>query len=206
MAIGATATSGCIGVLTGEEPLQREASAARVASATLEQTGYTLESTETREMEREVTVSGQTREVHAVNEIATYQRSVDLGPMGEHPFAVFGVIATPAFEIAGQVMSPVERWSNRKIANQIQEQYSDLEIGDEVDVRTVTTLGADVELATFEGTATVADNPGVDVYIHVGKVRHAEDFVLFVGVYPQRLDGEGETVRTLVRNLEHGNE
>lgn len=199
------ATSGCIGVLTGNEALQREATPASVASSTLSETGYELESSGSDELQREVTVAGQTREVHAVNQIEQYQRSVDLGPLGEHPFGVFATIATPAFEIAGRTMSPVEEWTNRKVADRIQEQYSQLVVGDEVDANTVATLSTEMSTSKFDGTATVAGNEGVDVYLHVGKVEHREDFVLVVGLYPQRLSGEGETVRTLVGNLEHGN-
>jgi len=197
------ATSGCIGVLTGSEPLERAASPARVPAGTREATGYELVDTRSEELNREVTVAGQTREVRAVNELAEYSRTVDLGPLGEQEFAVFATVATPAFEIGGRVMSPVEEWSNRKIATELQSQYSDLAVGDEVDSATVETLETEMELSTFEGSATIADGLDVDLFLHVGKVRHDEDFVLPVGVYPQRLSGEGETVRTLVGSLTH---
>lgn len=197
------ATSGCIDVLTGKEPLERAASPARVPSSTREETGYELADTRSEELNREVTAGGQTREVRAVNEIAEYQRTVDLGPLGEQEFAVFAVVATPAFEIGGQVMSPVEDWSNRKIAGTLQSQYSELEVGDEVDTAIVETLGEEIELSTFAGTATIEGGTTLDVYVHVGKVRHERDFVLPVAVHPQRLSGEAETVHTLVGSLTH---
>lgn len=197
------ASSGCIGVLTGKEPLERVASPARVPSSTREEAGYDLADTRSEELEREVTVGGETRQVRAVNEIAEYQRTVDLGALGEQEFAVFAVVATPAFEIGGQVMSPVERWSNRKIATTLQSQYSGLELEGEVGSSTVETLGEEIELSKFEGTASIEDQTGVDVFLHVGKVRHEEDFVLPIAVYPQRLSGEEETVLALVRSLDH---
>jgi hypothetical protein len=207
LAAGSTllaATSGCIGVLTGSEPLEREATSARVGKATLEETGYELADSYSDTIEQEVTVRGQTREVHAVNQFTEYHRAVELATLGSGEYAVFALVATPAFEIAGQVMSPVERWSNRRVAAELQQQYEDLEVGEEVDSTTVPTLSAEMSVSTFEGTATVLGNEGVDVYLNVGKVRHEEDFVFAVGIHPQSLSGERETVLELVRNLEHG--
>lgn len=197
------ASAGCLGVLTGSEPLEREASTARVGDDVLASTDYELADSGSRRIEREVTVGGQTREVHAVNQLAEYNRTVDLGPLGEQKFAVFAVLATPAFEIGGQVMSPVEEWSDRKLARQIQSQYENLEVGEETGERTVSTLDTEMGLSKFEGTATIAGNEGVDIYLHVGKVQHDEDFVLPIAVYPQQLSGEGETVGTLVGGLTH---
>lgn len=197
------ANAGCLGVLSGSEPLEREASTARVGDDALASTDYELADSASQRIEREVTVAGQTREVHAVNQLAEYVRSVDLGPLGEQKFAVFAVLATPAFEIGGQVMSPVEEWSDRKLARQIQSQYESLAVGDEVGERTVPTLDTEMGLSAFEGTATIAGNQGVDIYLHVGKVQHDGDFVLAIGVHPQRLSDEGDTVGALVGGLTH---
>lgn len=200
----AAATSGCIGVLTGDEALERRASQARVASATLDETGYEMADSSSQEIEREVTAGGQTRTVRAVNEIAEYQRTVSVPGLGEQEYAVFAVVSTPAFEIGGRTMSPVAEWSNRKVAQQIQDQYENLEVGAEVDQHSIGTLSSEMPLSTFEGTATFDDESGIDVYLHVGKVEHESDFVIVVGVHPQQLPDEDETVRRLVRNLTHG--
>jgi hypothetical protein len=114
------------------------------------------------------------------------------------------VVSTPGFEIAGQTMSPVEDWSNRKVAEQIQQQYENLEVGKELDRQSVATLSTTMALSTFEGAATFQGDRGMDVYLHVGTVEHQSDFVFVVGVHPQKLPDEGETVRQLVRNLTHG--
>lgn len=197
------ATSGCLGVLTGDEALERKASPARIASATVDDTGYELADSYSQELEREVTVSGQTRQVRAVNEFAEYHRSVDLGALGQQKYAVFAVVSTPAFEFGTETMSPVEDWSNRKIAEQIQQQYQNLEVGAEIDQRSVATLSTKMPLSTFEGTATFDGNNGIEVYLHVGKVNHGSDFVFVVGVHPRKLPDESETVRRLVGNLTH---
>lgn len=198
------ATSGCLGVLTGEEALEREAAPALVRSGTVEDTGYELASSDSEELEREVTVAGETRTVRAVNRIAEYHRTVSVPGFGEQEFAVFAIISTPAFEIAGRTMSPVEEWSNRELATRIQEQYENLEVGAEVDQHTVGTLSTQLALSTFEGTASFDGQDGVEVYLHVGKVQHEDDFVIVVGLHPRLLPDEGETIRRLVRNLEHG--
>lgn len=197
------ASSGCLGVLTGSEPLERTAGPARVPDATLSETDYELAGTERRTIEREVAVGDRTREVHATNEIARYNRTVAVPTLGERDLGVFAVVSTPAFEIAGQTMSPVEEWSNRKLATQLQEQYSAVQIGDEVDAASVDTLESTMRLSKFEGSATVAGNRDVDIYVHVGKVRHADDFVVAAGVYPRQLSGEETRIRTLVESLTH---
>jgi hypothetical protein len=197
------ATSGCLGVLTGSEALEEEAAEPRVDEAALEETGYELAETSTDTIEREVSAGEVTREVRAVNQLAEYRRSVDLAALGEEEYGVFAVVATPAFEIGDRTMSPVERWSNRKLAAEVQKQYSDLEVGAEAGQRSVAALQSKMDVSTFEGTATVAGNEGVEIFLHAGKVRHDEDFVLVVGVHPQRLPDESEHVDTLVRNLTH---
>lgn len=200
----AAATSGCLGAVTGEEAIEREATTARVASSTVAETGYEIADSRTQEIEEEVTVAGQTRTVRAVNQVSEYHRAVGLPGLGEQEYAVFSVVSTPAFEIAGRTMSPVAEWSNREIAERIQQQYEDLEVGSETGERSVATLSTELSLATFEGTATFDGDAGIELYLHVGKVQHESDFVIVVGVHPRKLPDESETVRRLVENLNHG--
>lgn len=201
----AAGASGCLGFLTGEEAYEQEASPARVAEATLDDTGYDLVETGEEPIEREFEVADRTREVTAVNRVAQYHRGIELPTFGTVEAAVFAVVATPAFEIAGQTLNPVGDMDNEELAEMLQDEYDELEVGAEVDAASVATLGDTMSLSQFEGTATF-QGEDVDVSIHVGSVRSGDDFVLVVAVHPESFPGEADTVGDLVRGLTHGGE
>lgn len=196
------ATSGCIGVLTGSEALTREASPASVGQSTLSATDYELKNSESQRIERTVEVAGQTRDVVAVNKVDQYHKALSLPVLGDVEAAVFAAVSTPAFDIAGQTMSPVKRMSNKELAKLMQQQYSDFSIGSKVGDDTVTTLGKSMTVSKFEAKASL-QGEAMDVYLHVGKVKHGSDFVIVVGVYPQQFEEEQENVVSLIGGLEH---
>ena len=196
------ASSGCLGILTGSEALTREASPATVAQATLSETDYELKDSSEQRIERTVTVAGQERDVVAVNQVEQYHKALSVPVLGEVEAGVFAAVSTPAFDIAGQTMSPVKRMSNEELAKLMQQQYSDFSIGSKVGEQSVSTLGKSVPVGKFEAQASL-QGESVDVYLHVGKVKHGSDFVIVVGVYPRQFDGEEENIVALIRGLEH---
>lgn len=198
----AAATAGCLGVLTGSEAVEREATQARVAEATVEGSDYELADTYQETVTRTFDTPVGEREAKAINEIAEYHRSVQLGTESVEA-AVFAVLATPAFEFGDKTFNPVGDMSNREIAEMVQGQYEGLSVGSKVDERGVSTLGSSLTLSKFEGSGTVEGND-VPAYVHVGKVKDAKDFVVPLAVYPQQFSGEAETVATFVENLTHG--
>lgn len=198
---GVAATAGCIGVLTGSEAIKREASSATIEQSTLDDTGYELADTSTKTIERTFDTPVGERDAKAVNEIAEYNRSVQLGTEDIRA-AVLGVLATPSFDFGGKTFNPIGDMDNDELAKTIQGQYGGLSVDGKVGERTIDTLGKELEFTQFEGSGTVE---GIDVpaYIHVGKVKHDSDYVVPLSVYPQELDDEIETVATLVGDLEH---
>lgn len=194
-------TSGCLGVITGSEPLTGEASPATVAEGTLADSGYELTAQEEQVLEREVTVAGQTRQVVARNKLTRYERTFDLPGGVSASAGVFATVTTPAFSVAGQALNPVGELSNRQLVQRVGSSYEGLTVGEPVDNRSVSTLGSTMELTKFEGAATIG-GIDVDVYVHVGSVRDGEDFVVVAAVYPQFVDDE-DTVLRFVRNIEH---
>jgi hypothetical protein len=95
--------------------------------------------------------------------------------------------------------------STREVLRQFESRYEGLSVGDRVDNRSVRSLGSQRTLEQFEGTATLGSTE-VDVYVHAAKFRHEGDYIVAVGIYPQRLDGEAENIVALTEGLEHDGE
>lgn len=195
-------SAGCLGFITGSEPLEGEASQATVEDDTLATSGYELKDERSQELERTVEFAGQERKVRVVNQITEYHRGVDLGPVGTVDGAVFAILTTPAFEVVGQTINPVGSMSSRDIAERAQDQYSGINVGTFVENETVETLDDEMTLSKFEAEASI-EGESVPVYLHVGKVKHGEDFVIVLAIYPRQVDGEEERVFEMVRNLDH---
>lgn len=196
------ATTGCLGVLGGDE-LSFSASQATVADSALEETDYEEASVEESEVTREFSAAGQSRNVTVTNWVAMYERTVSIAGIGEQRAAVFGVFASPEVSVLGQSFNPIAEYSDRRLAELAQQQYDGLTIDERVGTREQTVLGKSTEVSKFEGTAKLSGGQSVDVYVHVTKVKHDGDFVVAVAIYPQQLDGEQEHVDTLLQNLEH---
>jgi hypothetical protein len=195
-------TAGCIGFLTGEEALAFDADPVRVADDARAEAGYEEVRVESMAVNRSFTVAGETRNVSVTNHVAAYQRAVDLGPLGSEPFARFTVLSTPEVEIAGRTLNPVGGLSDRELATRLQSQYDSIENVRFAGNRTVEILGEGRTVSRFDATTTVAGTE-VDLALHVAKFRHGEDFVVAIGVYPARLDGERARVETMLRGVEH---
>ncbi|MEF8791144.1 MAG: DUF6517 family protein [Haloarculaceae archaeon] len=195
-------TAGCIGFLTGEEALAFDADPVRVADDARAEAGYEEVRVESMAVNRSFTVAGETRNVSVTNHVAAYQRAVDLGPLGSEPFARFTVLSTPEVEIAGRTLNPVGGLSDRELATRLQSQYDSIENVRFAGNRTVEVLGEGRTVSRFDATTTVAGTE-VDLALHVAKFRHGEDFVVAIGVYPARLDGERARVETMLRGVEH---
>ena len=79
--LGIAALSGCTDLTefaTGSGPLTETAQPAAIAEQTLSETGYSLATRDTLEITEEVEVGGETRRIEITNQIATYERPVDL--------------------------------------------------------------------------------------------------------------------------------
>lgn len=202
VAAALTATAGCVGVLTGDEPLEFTAEPVTVSASALDSTGYELDAEESPTIDEEFTVAGQTREVTVTNRLTSYVKSVDFGPVGSIEAAMFAVFSTPQIEIASKTFNPIGEMSNRQLLEQMASQYDGLSIGDSVDTRDVSMLGQTVTVERYEATTTYQDQE-VPIYLLLTRVQHDEDFVVTVGGYPRRVSGEESNVYTLIENVEH---
>lgn len=197
-------TAGC-GFITGDEPLTFAAEPAPVSDQAVSEAGYQEAETRQQTVTEEFTVAGQTREVQVTNELAQYNRSVDLGPLGERRAAVFATFASPEVSVAGRTFNPIADMSNRDLLSRFSSQYEGLTVGQQVENRSHTVLGTETGVEKYEGTADLGGTT-VDVYVHVTTVKHEGDFVVALGIYPQRLSGEEEHVFTMLSGIEHASE
>ncbi|MGQ4554466.1 DUF6517 family protein [Halobellus sp. GM3] len=195
-------TSGCIGFLTGDEALTFAADPAAVDDTAVEEAGYELNDTRTVAVNRTFEVAGQEREVVASNELTSYDKEFDLGPLGEAQLGLFTVVSTPAVEIAGRTLNPIGSYSNARLVEFVQQRYSGMSDIERVSEQNITVQGTQTTVTKFSATATV-EGQEVDVFIHVTKYRDGDDFILALGVYPQQLSGEEENVLSMMRAIEH---
>ncbi len=202
VASGLLATSGCLGLVSGDEPLAFESAPASVAESALSETGYERTDAKSPSISREVTIAGQTREVTVTNHVALYEKSVDLGPAGTRKAAAFALVTTPQVRVAGQSFNPVGEFSTERLVREFGSRFGGPTVDRKVNSRSVSALGTTVTVEEFVGTTTVQGQE-VDVSMHVSRFEHAEDYVIAVGVHPRKLDGEAENVRTLLSNVEH---
>ena len=196
-------SSGCVGFITGSSALTFAAADVSVAEQARSDTGYE----ETRDVENNVTrafgAAGQSRNVTVTNQVAEYQRSVSLPVVGSQPFSRFTVVSSPEVEVAGQTFNPLGDLSNRELAQRLQQQYSTVENLQFVENSTTTVLGSETTVSKFSAEAATESGQRFDVYVDLTKTRDGEDFVVAVAVYPQRLDGEGARVDTMLGGVEH---
>lgn len=200
LALG-TAVAGCSTVL-GD--LTFVADTARVAESVSDDTGYELAETTTRTVERTIEVAGQSRDVEVTNELAEYEKQVDLGPLGERRAAIFTVLSTPQISVLGQTFNPVGEMSVAELADRIQSQYDgiyDLERDGE---GSVTILGTETTQTRFSGEVEVAAGRRIDAFVHLSEpVADGDDFVVAVGAYPQRLPDEERNILRMMSGIRH---
>jgi len=194
--------SGCTGVLSG--PVSFSASQATVGDAALEETGYQHNSTQAMNVSRTFEAAGQSKEVEVTNWISEYHQRVGLPGVGEQKVAVFATFSSPQVEILGKSFNPLDKYSDRQLAQQFTSQLDSVSGVREVGSQNRTMLGKTTEVSKFEASVTTATGIEFDAYLHVTKVKHDGDFVVAVGVYPQKLPGQEEKIYQLIRGVEHG--
>lgn len=194
-------SSGCIGFITGSEAQTFEADWAKTDDSVASDAGYDLNATNTQTVEREFSAGGQSRTVEVINRIATYEKEMSVGPLGQK-VGVFAVVSSPAVEIGPKTFNPLADYSNEKLVQLLASNYESIDDVRKVDARNVTVLGTETEMTKFAAKAKFAGT-NLDVYIHVTKVRDGDDFVVPVGIYPQQKDGEAENVVAMMEAIDH---
>ncbi|RQG90229.1 hypothetical protein EA462_09605 [Natrarchaeobius halalkaliphilus] len=205
-ATGIAALSGCLGVLGLDEHVS---SPAGVEPSISDDTGYEQTDVDSVVVERELSLGPLTEEVVAENYLTEYEKSVEMGVLGEQRGAVFTVLSTPKVDVLGREFNPVEEMSAGELVELIESNYDDIGDVSLEDERSVSILGESTPQSRFSAEAAF-DGTTVDVDLHVTEaVSAGEDLIVTIGVYPEQLrSGESDNVRALAEavtsSLEEG--
>jgi hypothetical protein len=202
LALAATlATAGCLGFLSGTTTVA--SSPAVVAENTASDANYEKANARELSVNRTFSAADQERTVEVTNWAVEYQKSVSVGPLADQRAAVFATFTSPEVSAFGQSFNPLSELSTADFARRMQGQYEGLSVGEEAANTTVEVVGESANVSQFEGTATFQGQE-IDVYVVVSEpVKHEGDYVVTMAVYPQVMDGEYETIKELMRNVEH---
>jgi|GEM_PF-449988 hypothetical protein len=192
-------SSGCIGFVTGEEPLVYEANEVGVSEESKELTGY--ERTEREELTVNRTVSD--REVRVSNWYARYEKYDDIA---EETTGVFAAISTHRVDVFGRTTNPYASMRQEEILTNLTAQY-DTSFGELDDVtfvenRTRTVLGKEATVGVFT-TNTQFNGETVEIKLYVTRVRHGDDIIVALGGHPTKLPAGEEEILSLMEGLEH---
>ncbi|WP_302082270.1 DUF6517 family protein [Salinibaculum rarum] len=197
----AAATAGC-GFILGNEPATFTANASVVPDSVLDETGYEFVENEEVEVRREVSGGGQTREVVATNVQAKYEKSVDLGPLGEQRGAVFTALTTPQAKVLGKTFNPIADMSAQELARRVQDSYEEFSNMERQGESEVTINGNTTTQAEFTADAVISGNP-VELSLHVSEaVELGSDFVVAFGSYPRVRSAEQSNILALMEAVE----
>jgi hypothetical protein len=198
--VAVTTLAGC-GFIFGSG-VTWEASPAPVAGDALSGTGYEEVSVSTQNVSHTFSAAGQSRNVTVVNQMARYEKSVSIGPIESARAAVFVSYSSPAVELFGTSFNPISGLNESQLLERSGSQYAGLQIDEKVGTRNVTALGDSRSVSRFTGQGQIAGQ-SVDVYVSAAKFQHGSDIIMAVAIYPQSMDGESETVETLLSGLQH---
>jgi len=188
------ATSGCIGFVSGEEPLVYEANEVGVSEDATTATGY--ERTLNEELVVNQTVSD--RRVEVRNHYVRYEKYDDIA---EETTGVLAVVSTHRVDVFGHTTNPYANMSYAGILANLTADY-DTAFGDLEDVRFVenksaTVLGTEARVGVFATTTTFGGQE-VELRLYVTRVIHGDDVVLAFGGHPTKLPaGEQELIAML---------
>ena len=199
---GLVGTSGCLEFVTGRGAAVFEADPAATDGDVASDAGYQTDGPRELPVERSFGVAGESRTVRVVNQIVTYEKRLPL-PLVEDPkLGVFSLVSSPSVEVAGEEFNPVGDYSNDRLLEMIQSSYGGFRSVDRVSSRDETVLGTGTTVTKYTAKAPV-NGTSIDVYLHLTKVRHDDDYVVALSVYPRRFVDEESNALRMMRAITH---
>lgn len=197
LAVGSLA--GLAGCSALQGPITFTAKAAVAGDAALSDTGYQ----QARSKKPTLTRKFASKKVKVTNVLNEYQKEMELSVLGSAKVGIFVAFSTPQVKVAGQgPFNPVGNWSNKELVLKLQSRFENLKNVKKVGSTTMTTLGKEAKVGKFSGTTTY-DGKQIDLYLHVTKVKHEDDYVILLGVYPQEKSSEEQNIKKLIKSVTH---
>ncbi len=191
--------AGCLG-LTGLDEHSSEPGG--VEQSVLEETEYESVGIEEIVVEEEVDLVLYEESVSVTNQLTEYEKSVDMGPLGDRRGAVFLVLTTPQVSVFGREFNPVEEMDAQELVELVEDNYDDISNISREEDDTITILDQETVQSRFSADARF-DGQDVDVYLHVTEaIESNDDHLVAIGVYPEpvRIEEE-ENVLTLMERV-----
>lgn len=193
--IGLASLAGCLGTVGLD---RHEATPAGIEPSIREEAGYERTDIDELRLEETVSVSVVSQELVLINALTEYEKTIDMGLLGEHQGAEFVVFSSPQVGIAGRQLNPIAGRSTSELVELVVNNYGGIGNVEHETDEELTVLEQSTTLSTFTGEAAF-DGRTVDVNVLVTETVDAgDDLVATLGVYPTYLDDEGENVRSLV--------
>jgi hypothetical protein len=211
--------TGCLGFVTGEEALKYEAEAATVPDDDLGAFSLVQERELVERQNRTYPVSpepGQanvTREIVVESSVVWYGKNETINGK-QRQIASLAVVSTPVIDVVEYPVNPVGNMSERQLLSFLEAQADSEQFGgitelervdpDDVAVETedVDVLDTETDVQVYEATRVV-QNREVKVRIYVAKVRHGDDYVVFLGGHSMLHPGEGHAIVSMMEAVEH---
>lgn len=199
-ATGVAATAGCLGFLSGSTTF--EAQKAFTAESVASEANYVRQEPRELTAEKTFSVADQQQTVTVINWATEYYKTIDAGPLSGQRAGVFAAVSTPQVDVLGESFNPLADATPRDIIERFQQQYSGMTVGDRIGQTTLTALGAEALVSTFEGSATIGGQQVDTNFVVSGSVANQSDHVVSLGVFPTQLD-ERANIEAMIENLEH---
>lgn len=194
-------TTGCLGFITGDGPLSVESEPVAVSNSTVSEANYEVVRDKTITVDASVSVADQERTVEAKSHFREYGRDFDI--LGSDMTAArFVALSTPKAEVAGEPLNPIGDRSNDQLVNRLLQSYDGIKSVEFVKNRSVTSLGEDRTVATYEATAQVSQDVEIPVTLHTATFAHKDDYITILALYPKQLD-EQPNIDKFLEELEH---
>lgn len=183
--------AGCVSAVTGDT-LEFSADPVGVSEDALAESGFQLEGSDTVVVERTVSLAGVERDVHITNHVASY--SAEDG--GAAPASVV-VMATPKAEVAGQAANPLGRLDRDELVDRVVSQTDGLEDVTRVGAQELRILDSSVAVTKYRAST----QDGGDVFVHLVRLEHGDDYIIAAATYPTENDGVEEDVFALFEGI-----
>jgi len=138
------------------------------------------------------------RDVEATLQVSAYRAG------SSPPTPTLLVVSSPAvrsIENVDETADPARAVALPELLVTVQDQYADVRDRSQVGERSVTLLGNETTLETYQATATV-DGESVTVSVRVATVRDGDDYVTVVGIVPAERS-DVDPVRRLAEDVTH---
>lgn len=217
-------TPGCLDLVAGDRA-EYEAEPAAVDPRVVDEQGYESEEFDsfTVEEDRDLPVIGE-RRVVITNHFAAYSKvdvdesaldgadredvdpaELDTDELDEEEAAVgaLQVVSTPKVSVAGQGLNPLGRLPLRELVEEIGDrliEQSDIEYEGSTEI---TVLDSETTVEKYSSTTETDEGTRERMYVYVTRVGNEDDYVIAVGLMPQKLDHDEPSLFAMMEGIEH---